>query len=183
MMEFDVIVVGSGAGGLTTATVAARLGLSVLVVESTAWFGGTTALSGGFAWIPCNHVMRAAGCDDSRAEAETYLRGVLGEYFDAPKIKAYLDHGPEMMIWLEQHTDVRFEASDIPDYEAEDVDGWKVNRTIGTTVYDGKKLGELLQQVRPPTPEMGLFHSMQISLPDVTVLQMAGKSLQATAFV
>ena len=71
MKEFDVIVVGSGAGGLTTATVAARLGLSVLVVESTAWFGGTTALSGGFAWIPCNHVMRAAGCDDSRAEAET----------------------------------------------------------------------------------------------------------------
>src|SRR5689334_21102794 len=47
----DVLVVGSGAGGLATAVAAAHRGLDVLVVEKEPVFGGTTARSGGWMWI------------------------------------------------------------------------------------------------------------------------------------
>ena len=53
-MECDVLVAGSGAGGLSAAIVMAKAGLDVLVVEKADLFGGTTALSGGVLWIPGN---------------------------------------------------------------------------------------------------------------------------------
>ena len=82
-MAYDLIVIGSGAGGLTAAIVAAKAGLKVLVVEKTRWFGGTTAYSGGAPWIPGNLHMAALGQKDSRAAAEEYLRSVLGNYYGA----------------------------------------------------------------------------------------------------
>ena len=59
--EFDVVVAGSGAAGMTAALTAAHLGLSVLVIEKTGSFGGSTARSGGGIWAPGNTVLRAAG--------------------------------------------------------------------------------------------------------------------------
>ena len=68
-MEVDVIVVGSGAGALLTAVRAADAGLSVQVVEKTALVGGTSAISGGGIWIPCNHDQSRHGIRDSVDEA------------------------------------------------------------------------------------------------------------------
>ncbi|MEA2482107.1 MAG: 3-oxosteroid 1-dehydrogenase, partial [Thermoleophilaceae bacterium] len=42
--NYDVVVVGSGAGGLVGALTAADLGLRVVVLEKADTFGGTTAL-------------------------------------------------------------------------------------------------------------------------------------------
>ncbi|MCB0889797.1 MAG: FAD-binding protein, partial [Nocardioidaceae bacterium] len=50
--EYDLIVVGSGGGAMTGAAIAAKRGLSVLVLEKTAWLGGTSAYSGGACWLP-----------------------------------------------------------------------------------------------------------------------------------
>ncbi len=55
---FDVIVVGSGAAGMTAAMAAADNGLSVVVVEKVAHYGGSTARSGGGVWIPNNHALQ-----------------------------------------------------------------------------------------------------------------------------
>ncbi|HEY5845071.1 MAG TPA: FAD-dependent oxidoreductase, partial [Mycobacterium sp.] len=71
--SYDVVVVGSGAAGFATAMAAADEGLSVLIIESTAKWGGNTAMSGGGMWMPNNPLMRADGVGDSRAEALTYL--------------------------------------------------------------------------------------------------------------
>lgn len=59
--EFDVVVVGSGAAGLATALGAIDEGLSVLVIESTERWAGSTGMSGGGLWLPNNPLMRRDG--------------------------------------------------------------------------------------------------------------------------
>ena len=68
----DVVVAGSGAAGMTAALTAAHLGLSVLVIEKTGYFGGSTARSGGGIWAPGNTVLRDAGVTDT---PELYAAG------------------------------------------------------------------------------------------------------------
>ena len=69
---------------LRAALVLRRAGKSVLVLEKTDLVGGTTAISGGVMWIPCNPFMQAAGVEDSRERALAYLDAVLGERTDTP---------------------------------------------------------------------------------------------------
>src|SRR4051812_44509486 len=52
--DCDLLVIGSGAGGLSAAVTAASLGLDVVLIEKEAQLGGTTAWSGGWMWIPRN---------------------------------------------------------------------------------------------------------------------------------
>jgi 3-oxosteroid 1-dehydrogenase len=59
--EFDVVIVGSGAGAMTAALRAHDNGLSVLAIEKSDVYGGTTAVSGGGIWIPCNDQIAALG--------------------------------------------------------------------------------------------------------------------------
>lgn len=75
--ECDVLIAGSGGGGLTGAYTGAREGLEVILVEATDKFGGTTAYSGGGGvWFPCNPVLRRAGTDDTIEDAlEVLPRG------------------------------------------------------------------------------------------------------------
>ena len=54
-IEVDVLVVGTGASGMSTAVTSAHHGLRVLVVEKEPLFGGTTARSGGWLWVPGTH--------------------------------------------------------------------------------------------------------------------------------
>ncbi len=63
--EYDIVVVGSGAGGMTAALTAAHKGLSVVILEKAAHFGGSTARSGGGVWIPNNEALIAAGVEDT----------------------------------------------------------------------------------------------------------------------
>jgi succinate dehydrogenase/fumarate reductase flavoprotein subunit len=165
MIETDVVVIGSGAAGLTAAITARQLGLEVLVVEKTDLFGGTTAYSGGAPWIPCNHVMKQAGLDDSRTEAETYLRAVLGERYDEDLVSSYLDNAPAMLQFMERHSEVRFKPFLAPDYEVQP--GAARCRSLLTQEFDGRLLGERLAELRMPLPQLMLFGTMQIEGADI----------------
>src|SRR3954471_21974396 len=87
--ECDVLVIGSGAAGLSAAVTAAWHGLKVIVVEKDPVFGGATAWSGGWAWEPCNPLARRAGIVEDIEQPRTYLRHELGEHFDPAMIDAF----------------------------------------------------------------------------------------------
>src|SRR5690606_7691434 len=90
MQECDVLVIGSGAGGLSTAVTAATLGLNVIVLEKEAVLGGTTAWSGGWMWIPRNPLAVGAGINEDVETPRQYLLDELGDGFDPARIDAYL---------------------------------------------------------------------------------------------
>src|SRR3546814_11635452 len=103
--ECDVLVVGSGAGGLTAAAVAADHHAETLVVEKGARFGGTSATSGGVLWIPVSHLAQAAGAKDSIGEAFTYIKALAGDDCSDEMIMTFLTRGREMLKYLNDKTD------------------------------------------------------------------------------
>ena len=100
--EFDVVVVGSGAGGLTAAIAARDLGQSVVVIEKSDQYGGTSAISGGGVWVPCNHLLTAAGANDSHDDALAYLKAATRGMVAEARLLAYLEHAPRMVRYLEE---------------------------------------------------------------------------------
>src|SRR5260370_34166051 len=94
--EFDVVVAGSGAAGMTAALTAADLGLSVVVIEKAGAFGGATARSGGGIWAPGNAVLRAAGVTDTPGQARAYLAHVAGADGPARRQQALREHRPAL---------------------------------------------------------------------------------------
>jgi 3-oxosteroid 1-dehydrogenase len=108
--EADLVVVGSGAGALTGAVVAAADGASVILLEKANVVGGTTAVSGGGFWIADNQHMSESGVEDSREEALAYMRACAGNQGDDEHIVALVDTGPEMVSFLEDRTGMKFRA-------------------------------------------------------------------------
>jgi succinate dehydrogenase/fumarate reductase flavoprotein subunit len=152
----DVLVIGSGAGGLAAAITARLHGLDVLVVEKESTFGGTTAWSGGWLWIPRHPLAERDGIVERPAAARTYLQHELGPRFDAARVDAFLEHGPEMVRFLEAHTSaVRFIAGHtIPDFHDSLPGAATGGRSICGAPIDGRELGPLLDQLRPPLREI-----------------------------
>src|SRR5512142_1788791 len=93
--DCDVLVVGSGAAGMSAAITAAHAGLEVVIAEKEPRFGGTTARSGGWLWIPGTALARAWGIAESPEQARTYLRHEAGNSFDAARVDAFLRAGPQ----------------------------------------------------------------------------------------
>jgi len=117
-MTFDVVVVGSGGGALVGAHLAQRAGLRTVVVERTAYVGGTSAYSGGACWLPGTPVQQEAGLPDSTDSARVYLDHVLGE-LDAPRrrrVEAFLAEAPRLVEALTADGTFAFEWTPFPEY-------------------------------------------------------------------
>jgi 3-oxosteroid 1-dehydrogenase len=140
--EFDVVVVGSGAAGMVAALTAAHQGLSAVVVEKAAHFGGSTARSGGGVWIPNNEILKRDGVTDTEEAARTYLRSIVGNVVPAAKIDAYLEHSPEMLSFVLAHTPLKMcWVPGYSDYYPEQPGGRPGGRSIEPLPFDAKKLG------------------------------------------
>jgi succinate dehydrogenase/fumarate reductase flavoprotein subunit len=184
VQECDVLVAGSGAGGLAAAITARRHGLEVIVAEKEPLFGGTTARSGGWLWIP-NHPMQAhIGIKDSLEEASTYLLHEAGEKYDPERVNAFLTCGPRMVDWFQRETELRFDPSaTFSDYHPDAPGGKPGGRSIVARAYDGRELGPMLAQLRPPLPELTVFGVMIGSGIELTHFMRWSKSLVSAAFV
>jgi len=148
----DFLVVGSGAGGMTAALAAHQLGMQTLVLEKSACYGGTSALSGGVVWIPNNHLMAGVNVPDSEDDAWTYLKKLIGDEVSDIRIKTYIRRAPEMLRFMEQHSLVRFDAADeYADYYPELAGGKPGARSLDPLPYTRRELGELENTMRAPT--------------------------------
>ena len=147
------MVAGSGAAGMTAALTAAHLGLSVLVIEKTGFFGGSTARSGGGIWAPGNAVLRDAGVADTPEQARAYLAHVAGGV-PAELREALLEHGPAMLSLVLAMTPLRFAwVPGYADYYPEAPGGLAAGRSIEPVPFDGRVLGaELAHLARPYLP-------------------------------
>lgn len=146
----DVIIVGSGAIGLTAALVAARQGARVTVLEKAPYFGGSAALSGGMLWIPLNQHMHAMGIDDDRDDALRYLRTVTDGRTSDDVLATLVDRGTEMLAFLEEEGGVSFVAMEnFPDYHPEWDGAHSGGRSLDPVLWDASEMGELADSLRP----------------------------------
>jgi succinate dehydrogenase/fumarate reductase flavoprotein subunit len=181
---YDAVVVGSGAAGLAAATSAALLGLKVLVAEKDSVIGGTTALSGGFMWLPGNPVSKRAGVQDQPQQARVYLAHEAGNHFDSEKVDAFLEAIPEAVDFYESRTALVFDAApEFSDYHPEAPGGMAGGRSIIARPFDGRLLGQDLARLRPPLPELK-FAGMTIGTgPDLKHFSNATHSVSSALYV
>jgi succinate dehydrogenase/fumarate reductase flavoprotein subunit len=154
MLETDVLVIGSGAGGLSAAITAAHNGLRVIVAERAPILGGATAWSGGWMWVPRNPLARRAGINEDRDAPRSYLQAVLGNRFDAARVDAFLDAAPEMVSFFEGNTALQFEAGNgICDIYGDLPGAGTGGRSVIAAPYDARALGPLNKLLRKTMPE------------------------------
>lgn len=135
----DVLVVGTGAAGLSAAIAAVRAGAKVLILEKAAAAGGTTIKSDGAYWIPNNHQMRTKGVDDPKDAAIGYMargsypfiyrksqpRFGLGEA-EYRLIEAYYDNASQVIEDLETAGILKSGIVMLPDYQ----DHWDESKVL-----------------------------------------------------
>ena len=178
--ETDLLIVGSGAGGLLAAVVGASRGAKALVIEKTAEYGGTSATSGGGIWIPDSPLAAAAGQPDSPDEAFQYIRALSAENVPDENIRAYVHWAPQMLRWLVENTPVRYQPLPYPDYHAE-LPGGKVGyRTHLPFEMDGRLLGDDVLTLRAASPAASLFGRINWRFSETYQLMFRMKGWQLT---
>jgi succinate dehydrogenase/fumarate reductase flavoprotein subunit len=154
----DLLVVGSGAGALSAAVTAAHMGLKVIVVEKDPEYGGTTAWSGGWMWVPRNPLAVEAGIVERIDKPLSYLRRELGERFDESRARTFLENGPRMVEFFRKNTALQFiDGNAIPDFHGHTIDAATGGRSICAAPFDARQLGERLHDLKPPLHETTLW--------------------------
>src|SRR6201993_3770879 len=145
--ETDVVVLGSGAAGLTAALTASVNGASVLIYEKAATVGGTSAVSGGIIWIPAHRRMPEQ--ELTVADAMSYLRAQSLGSMDEDLLETFVRTGPVMLDFVESHSDIQFEiAAGFPDYKPELPGGRPGGgRSLNAVPYDLSRLDEWSQRI------------------------------------
>ncbi len=139
----DVLVVGSGGGGMTAALTADVSGLDALVVEKSSYFGGSTALSGGGIWVPGAPAQRRAGYAPSPDGVVEYLRLITEGLVSEARIRQYVESAPQMLEFLEELSPwLEFVwKPGYADYYPEVPGGSELGSTINVPPIDLRKLG------------------------------------------
>ena len=120
MEPYDVVVLGTGAAGLTAAITAHDAGARVAVFEKAEQVGGTSAWSGGMVWIPVQPPHGRARARGQPRGRLTYLLSMSHGLIDEELVGAFVDAGPELLEYLEAKTPARFQIiRDFPDYHPE----------------------------------------------------------------
>jgi succinate dehydrogenase/fumarate reductase flavoprotein subunit len=184
VQECDVLVVGSGVAGMSAAITAASRGLKVIVTEKASYYGGTTARSGGWLWVPGTHLAKAYGHNEVPDQALTYIKDQAGANFDEARVRAFLTHGPKAIEFFMTKTAVQFDMPlTFPDYHAEAPGAAQGGRSMVTRPYDARELGPLLKTLGPVLPELTVFGVTIGSGKDIIHFMRVTRSIQSAWYV
>jgi succinate dehydrogenase/fumarate reductase flavoprotein subunit len=183
-MNCDLLVVGSGAAGLAAAVTAAWHGLKVVVVEKDAVFGGATAWSGGWMWVPGNPLAKRAGIDEDPQQPRTYLKNELGRRYDASRVDAFLDHCPHMVAFFEEHTALQFvDGNLIPDIHGKVEGAGTQGHQVIAAPYDGREIGPLIGRLRKTMRETSFMGMPIMAGADIMAFLSMTRSFKSFAHV
>ncbi len=177
--EVDLLVVGSGAGGLTAALTGSLSGLSVLVVEHLAEIGGTSARSSGTVWVPDNHFMQDGAFAGDRQRAETYLEALVGDRGSREMWQRFLDAAPEMIKALAPAGVAFAPGLTAVDYRQDLPGAGMGGRPLYPQEFDGRRLGSDFERLAAPLRELMLFGGLMVTRPEAEKLLKADQSLSA----
>ena len=162
--EYDLIVVGSGAGAMLGAIRAQEQGLKTLVVEKTELFGGTSALSGGGIWIPLNYDQKTAGIKDDLETAFGYMKRCVRGMATDDRVLAYVETASKMAEYLRQIGIPYRAMAKYADYYPHIEGSRPGGRTMDPVDFNAARLGlAALETMRPGPPGNQLFGRMSIS--------------------
>ena len=148
--NYDVIIVGSGAGAMTSAIFAADQGHSVLIVEKSDKYGGTSAISGGGIWIPNNDEFKELGGKDTFEKALTYIKAASNGTVEESRIRAYLENAPKMLRELQASSRVKYAvAAKYPDYYQNLEGSLPGGRSMDPELFDTTGLGDEIDHQQP----------------------------------
>lgn len=178
--EMDLVVLGSGAAGMTAALTASLRGLECVVLEHQPVVGGTSARSSGTVWVPDNHLMRAAGMAGDRPSAEAYLDVLVGSHGDRAMWAAFLDAAPRMLLELERDAGLAFRPYlTAPDYRQDLPGAGRGGRPLEPLPFDGRTLGAEFARLAWPLPELMVFGGMMVTRSEAATLLRADRSPRA----
>jgi 3-oxosteroid 1-dehydrogenase len=148
----DLVIAGSGGGGMVAGLAALDCGLEPLIVEKQALVGGSTGLSGGIVWLPNNPLMRADGIADSHEDGLAYLADVVGD-IGAPSSPArremFLTAGYEMINFLMRKGLQLIRCTGWSDYYPNHKGGNQPGRAIEGIPFDAAELGTWSERIQP----------------------------------
>ena len=101
--DFDVIVIGSGAAGLSAGLSAIEHGASVLIVESQGEVGGSSRLSGGVVMASRSTLQQAAGIDDAEGNLFREYMSLNAWDLSAGPVRRWANSLGETIDWLQGH--------------------------------------------------------------------------------
>jgi succinate dehydrogenase/fumarate reductase flavoprotein subunit len=181
--DFDVVVIGSGAGGLVAALAASVGGARVLVVEKTAAIGGTTALSEGMIWVPANN-RSSRGRADTWSAAVDYLRAAAPTGFDATRARTYCANAAAALEFVETHSPVRYElATGSIDYHANLPGATAGIRAFRPRPFDARSLRADFRRLRTPLVTTMAWGGMMLSSDDYAHVLAMRHSLRSLVHV
>ena len=159
---FDWICVGSGIGGCSAAIAGHDKGFKTLLLEKANVVGGTTSQSGGILWAPMNYLMNAAGINDSRDDAISYLRYTGAGYSVPEYMEAFVDNAHRVVEYLHQKADVNFRLIDLSEFYYPVSPGSKKHgRLIICEPFPAETLGDWRSRVWVSHFHHGLSEALQ----------------------
>ena len=176
--EYDIAVIGSGAGGLAAATFAALSGAKTILIESTEYVGGTSAYSAGTTWAPNTRLAASVGAEDTPERVMAYLDNAVGNRSPRDLRASFVENAPHAIHTLMDQTEVQFRAyAKHPDYLSELDGSAKKGRALEPVPFNSATLGKDMGLIRPPIPEFTILGGLMVDRTDIGHLLNMTKSL------
>ena len=175
----DLVIAGSGGGGVVAALVAIDAGLEPLVLEKQAIVGGSTGMSGGIIWMPNNPLMRAEGVADSHEDGLAYLEDVVGDAGPASspeRRETFLTEGYQMLTFLQRKGVQLVRCEGYSDYYPNAKGGNARGRSVEGVPFDARQLGEWHDKLQP---SLAKGYGLAVKTNELRSVQYFNRSPQA----